>query len=94
VLSAADLLGHYPDRPTLIGCQPLDLENWGGPLTPKARAAIDPAIRAAVAVLNRCGVPVRPRAVPPSAAEGPLTANISHAAYERPLVGGGHDPDQ
>jgi hydrogenase maturation protease len=33
VLSAADLLGGYPGRLTLIGCQPVDLEDWGGPLT-------------------------------------------------------------
>ena len=33
VLSAADLLGKYPEKIALIGCQPLDLEDWGGPLT-------------------------------------------------------------
>ena len=44
VLSAADLLGRYPARLALIGCQPLDLEDWGGPLTAPARAAIDPAL--------------------------------------------------
>ena len=31
VLSAADLLGRYPRRLALIGCQPLDLEDWGAP---------------------------------------------------------------
>jgi hydrogenase maturation protease len=94
VLSAADLLGHYPNRLTLIGCQPLDLDNWGGPLTPTVRAAIDPAIHAAVTVLRDWGVRVQPRALPLSAADGLLTANISHAAYEHPLIAHAHDPDQ
>ncbi|MDU6141452.1 HyaD/HybD family hydrogenase maturation endopeptidase, partial [Bradyrhizobium sp.] len=42
VLSAADLLGRYPRRLALIGCQPLDLEDWGGPLTAPVRAQIGP----------------------------------------------------
>jgi hydrogenase maturation protease len=94
VLSAADLLGHYPNRLTLIGCQPLDLDNWGGPLTPTVRAAIDPAIHAAITVLRDWGVAVQRRALPLSAADGLLTANISHAAYEHPLIARAHDPDQ
>ena len=55
VLSAADLLGRYPARLALIGCQPLDLEDWGGPLTAPVRAAIDPALSAALRVLERMG---------------------------------------
>ena len=94
VLSAADLLGHYPNRLTLIGCQPLDLDNWGGPLTPTVRAAIDPAIHAAITVIRDWGVAVQRRALPLSAADGLLTANISHAAYEHPLIARAHDPDQ
>ncbi|MGC2780841.1 MAG: HyaD/HybD family hydrogenase maturation endopeptidase, partial [Bradyrhizobium sp.] len=47
VLSAADLLGRYPRRLALIGCQPLDLEDWGGPLTEPVRAQIAPAIEQA-----------------------------------------------
>jgi hydrogenase maturation protease len=83
VLSAADLLGHYPQRLTLIGCQPLDLEDWGGPLTAPVRAAIDPAIEAAVAELAACGVAVRRRPLRLPDAEGLLTNDIGHAAYER-----------
>ena len=44
VLSAADLLGRYPRDIALIGCQPLDLEDWGGPLTDPVRAQIEPAL--------------------------------------------------
>jgi hydrogenase maturation protease len=87
VLSAADLLGVYPRRLALIGCQPVDLEDWGGPLTPPVRDAIGPAVDAAVGVLAEWGVAVRLRAVPLPDDEGLLSNDIGHAAYER--VSGG-----
>ncbi|TBW40031.1 HyaD/HybD family hydrogenase maturation endopeptidase [Siculibacillus lacustris] len=87
VLSAADLLGAAPQAQVLIGCQPLDLEDWGGPLTAPARAALEPALAAALGVLAEWGVTVTPRA----ADETPtalLDAAIDFAAYERrPLPG-------
>jgi hydrogenase maturation protease len=83
VLSAADLLGAYPKRLALIGCQPVDLENWGGPLTAPVAAAIAPALDAAVAVLAEWGVAVMPRAVPLAENQGLLTNDIGWAAYER-----------
>ncbi len=82
VLSAADLLGRYPERLALIGCQPLDLENWGGPLTEPVRAAIEPALAAAADVLSEWGVPPHLRIAgdpPPT-----LLANaINQSNYER-----------
>lgn len=83
VLSAADLLGDYPERLVLIGCQPLDLEDWGGPLTAPVAAVIGPAIEAAAAVLRGWGVDVRERPVPLAEADGLLLNDIGHAAYER-----------
>lgn len=81
VLSAADLLGGYPRRIALIGCQPYDLENWGGPLSEPVRAAIAPAIERAVATLADWGVACRSRALGEAAA---LLANdIDFAGYER-----------
>ena len=56
VLSAADLLGKYPRDVALIGCQPLDLEDWGGPLTEPVRAQIEPALALARRVLGKWGV--------------------------------------
>ncbi|MCS3899631.1 hydrogenase maturation protease [Bradyrhizobium japonicum USDA 38] len=44
VLSAADLLGRRPRELALIGCQPMDLENWGGPLTAPVRFQIPPRL--------------------------------------------------
>ncbi|MBP1885070.1 hydrogenase maturation protease [Ensifer mexicanus] len=82
VLSAADLMGDYPERLTLIGCQPLDLEDWGGPLTAPVRAVIPAAVETAVRILRDWGVAVavrRKRAVVP-----PLLENdIDLENYER-----------
>lgn len=81
VLSAADLLGHYPQKLALIGCQPLDLENWGGPLTSPVQEAINVAIEASVRVLAEWGVTLSLRDGNTPVA---LLANdIDHQSYER-----------
>jgi hydrogenase maturation protease len=80
VLSAADLLGRYPQRLALVGCQPLDLENWGGPLTSPVHGAIKAAVEAACAILGEWGVELRARVED----AGALLANgIDHQGYER-----------
>ncbi len=83
VLSAAELLGHYPARLALIGCQPLDLEDWGGPLTAPVRAAIDPALASALQVLEEWGVACLPRAEQAMGAGRLLANDIDYHAYER-----------
>lgn len=86
VLSAADLMGHYPEDIALIGCQPLDLEDWGGPLTAPVAASIEPALALAVDILTGWGcVPTR-RVVPLPSEYGLLANDIDRAAYERPRV--------
>ena len=59
VLSAAELMGRYPRKLALIGCQPEDLEDWGGPLTAPVRAQIGPAIDLARQVLAGWGVELK-----------------------------------
>ena len=61
VLSAADLLGRYPSRLALIGCQPQDLEDWGGPLTAPVRAELDAAVEMARSRARRLGRDLPPR---------------------------------
>ncbi|OAP44002.1 HyaD/HybD family hydrogenase maturation endopeptidase [Sinorhizobium americanum] len=73
VLSAADLMGQYPERLTLIGCQPLDLENWGGPLTAPVKTVIPAAVDTAVRTLRDWGVAVAVR--PEGAVVPPLLEN-------------------
>ena len=89
VLSAADFMGRYPKEIALIGCQPLDLEDWGGPLTDPVAANIEPALAVAVGILSDWGVaPIR-RAVPLPPEDGLLANDIDRAAYERPRIGAG-----
>jgi len=83
VLSAADLLGQYPKRLALIGCQAQDLEDWGGPLTAPVRAQIGPAIEAACAVLAEWGVRATPRTTPLADSDALLGNDIDLARYER-----------
>ncbi len=83
VLSAADLLAAYPETLALIGCQPLDLEDWGGPLTEPVRATLDRALDAALAILAEWGITVEPRVGEIEADDRLLANDIDFAAYER-----------
>lgn len=82
VLSASDLMGHYPEKLALIGCQPVDLEDWGGPLTGPVAAVIPPAIALAVKILESWGIEAVRR---PEGAAVPalLENNIDFESYER-----------
>lgn len=83
VLSAADLLGCCPRELALIGCQPLDLEDWGGPLTAPVRTQIAPAIELACELLAQWGSPAKLRTAPLPESELLLANDIDHAKYER-----------
>ncbi|MBB4197170.1 hydrogenase expression/formation protein [Rhodoblastus sphagnicola] len=85
VLSAADLMGGYPEKLALIGCQPEDLENWGGPLTQPVRDQLVRAAEVAAGVLEGWGAPCARRDA--NEKVEPLLANdIDHASYERPMA--------
>lgn len=58
VIATAQFLGRCPERLTLIGCQPVELEDYGGGLRPAVAAQIAPAIAEAVAELARWGIAV------------------------------------
>lgn len=83
VLSAADLLGRCPRELALIGCQPLDLEHWGGPLTAPVRFQITPAIELACELLAQWGAPAKLRTAPLPQSDRLLANNIDRANYER-----------
>ena len=83
VLSAADLLGRYPQRLALIGVQPLNLEDWGGPLTDPVRMALKPALDAALGVLTEWGVACHLRARQGGATPPLLWNGLDDRGYER-----------
>jgi len=83
VLSAADLLEAAPKRLALIGCQPEDLEDWGGALTAPVNARIADALTLACDILAEWGVTLARRAVPLDPAEGLLGHDIDQVNYER-----------
>ena len=81
VLSAADLLGGYPEKLALdrLPAAP-DLEDWGGPLTSPVRSRLSQAVELAALILRQWGAPCRRRA---PAKPRPLLANdIDMKNYE------------
>lgn len=61
VLALADLKGALPRAITLIGVQPVELEDYGGSLTAAVRAQMPPALTLACDTLRQWGVTIRPR---------------------------------
>lgn len=79
VLSTAQLLGRCPAQLTLIGCQPAEIEDFGGSLRPIVSDRIPEALSAAVAELARWGVEVRPGR---TESIDLVDASLARAAYE------------
>jgi hydrogenase maturation protease len=84
VFACVELMGKAPQHITLIGVQPVELDDYGGSLTPPVRAQIEPALAVAVAQLTSWGVSLAPR----SEADELCAEPISLAPYEagRPLA--------
>lgn len=79
VIATATLLGRCPSRMVLIGCQPVELEDYGGGLRPAVAARIPEALEIAAGVLREWGV----TPAPGRTEAGDLAdASLRHAAYE------------
>ncbi|WP_417260336.1 HyaD/HybD family hydrogenase maturation endopeptidase [Celeribacter sp.] len=59
VIATAQLMGYCPEKLILIGCQPEELEDYGGGLRDVVSAQITPAIEIAAEKLRGLGVEVR-----------------------------------
>ncbi|MBQ0937086.1 HyaD/HybD family hydrogenase maturation endopeptidase [Ideonella paludis] len=82
VLMLALLTERYPSEVLLIGCQPEELEDYGGSLRPCVKAALEDAVHRAVARLAEWGAaPVR-REAPPPEAEMVTVPTLTLSAYE------------
>lgn len=82
VLMLALLTERYPSEVLLIGCQPEELEDYGGSLRPCVKAALEDAVQRAVGRLAEWGAaPVR-REAPPPEAEMVTVPTLTLSAYE------------
>ncbi|MFG6448562.1 HyaD/HybD family hydrogenase maturation endopeptidase [Roseateles sp. BYS180W] len=82
VLSLALLTGKYPAQVLLIGCQPQELEDYGGSLRPIVKAAMQEALALGVAQLQRWGGAPQPRRSPLSTREAVTLDALALGAYE------------
>jgi hydrogenase maturation protease len=82
VLSLAQLTGQYPKQVLLIGCQPEELEDYGGSLRPVVKAAMEEALVLGIAELERWGAQPVPRTAPLSGREAVTMDELALAAYE------------
>jgi hydrogenase maturation protease len=79
VLSLAQLTGHYPERVLLVGCQPEELEDYGGSLRPCVRAAMEEALALGLQALREWGADPQAR----TAATDGDTVTLPSLALER-----------
>jgi hydrogenase maturation protease len=84
LLSLARLRDRFPERITLIGVQPAELDDLGGSLSPKVKARVDEAVALAVAELAAWGVTVTPRAQPVAETLSPAALALHAYENERP----------
>ncbi|QXP93984.1 HyaD/HybD family hydrogenase maturation endopeptidase [Methylococcus capsulatus] len=56
VLALCKLMGQGPERIHLVGVQPVDMEDYGGSLTPPVKAQLEPAIARILAVCAELGL--------------------------------------
>lgn len=82
VLSLAQLTGQYPKQVLLIGCQPQELEDYGGSLRPAVKAAMEDALALGITELERWGAQPVPRTSPLSGREAVTMDELALAAYE------------
>jgi hydrogenase maturation protease len=82
VLSLAQLTGKYPAHVLLIGCQPEQLDDYGGSLRPVVKAAMEQALTRAVQALANWGGQPRERQTPLERSEAVTLDELALADYE------------
>jgi hydrogenase maturation protease len=82
VLALAQFTGSYPADVLLIGCQPEELEDFGGSLRATTKAALERAIPLAIERLAAWGAEPRPRDDRLDHAESVTGRELSLDAYE------------
>jgi hydrogenase maturation protease len=73
----------FPREVVLIGCQPEELDDYGGSLRPVVKAALEVALAQAVACVAGWGGEPRRRDVPAGADADVHASSLALDAYER-----------
>ena len=82
VLMLALLTERYPRQVLLIGCQPEELEDYGGSLRPRTLQALEEALPLALEHLQQWGACPVPRSRPLEPAQATTAAHLRLNAYE------------
>jgi hydrogenase maturation protease len=82
VLMLALLTERYPEQVLLIGCQPEELEDYGGSLRPVVKAAMEDALALGIDALRRWGAAPMPRRVPLAPNEAVTLPSLAIDFYE------------
>jgi hydrogenase maturation protease len=82
VLLLAQFTGRFPDEVLLVGCQPEELEDYGGSLRISVKAALEDALQLAVERLAQWGAEPRPREQALAAADAVTAPVLSLDVYE------------
>ncbi len=82
VLQLALLTGRYPRHVTLIGCQPEELEDYGGSLRPVVKQALEQALLLGLQELADWGVAARPRREAADPQASASTPELALESYE------------
>ena len=83
VLAMAEFTGNYPADLLLVGCQPVELEDFGGSLREEVKAQVQPAIDIALDYLRKFGISAQ-RSAGTAQALAPGQLNLSDYQQGRP----------
>lgn len=82
VLMLAQLTEQFPQSVLLIGCQPQEIDDFGGSLRPLVRTALEGAVALGVDRLRAWGARPEPRPAPPPPDEAVTVRTLAIEGYE------------
>lgn len=83
VLMLAKLTERYPERVTLVGCQPQEIQDYGGSLRPVVKTALEDALALGLVKLREWGARPVARTLPPGGDETVTVPTLAIGAYEQ-----------
>jgi len=83
VLMLAQLTEQFPAQVLLVGCQPEEIEDYGGSLRPVVKTALEDALALGIARLREWGARPLPRLAPPGGDEAVTVPTLALGVYEQ-----------